>query len=112
MKTNDPAFRSVIANLEKASNGQALRDALAKYEPDWMKKYSGIEEDSASRSGSDLRTFDMSYSGVLPYLEWSHFNRMSGTDPEWFIPPEGGPGIRIIDFDPKYDRIDQDGNPI
>lgn len=114
MRNTDPTFRSAIANLEKASTGEALRNALVSYkEPDTGPH---ISSQTPTVSGGDQLT-DLNgvlgYSGALATLYRSHLANINGlTDPTWFDPPVIGPGDVLIDFNPDYKYIDQDGNKL
>lgn len=106
MRNNDPSFRSVIANLEKASTGDLLKNALVKYE----ELNVGPTIDSTS-GGSNIRDSLIEYSGALPTLYRSHTANMNGLSPEWGITPVIGPGEKLVDSG-DYEYVDQDGNPI
>lgn len=110
MNNTDPIFRSAIANLEKASTGDALRNALVTYkEPDL-----GPHISSANTGvGGSITDSILNYSGALPTLYSSHLANINGlTDPTWFDPPVIGPGDKLVDFNPDHKYVDQDGNKL
>ena len=126
MKTSDPRFRSAIANLEKASTGQALRDALI--DPEFgddltigriSTDVENPNDDSIAPSDDPLPLdprYNFSrpghYEGALPILEISHTGNFQDIDPDFFLEPVIGPGDTLIDFNPEYPIVDQDGNPV
>lgn len=116
MNNTDPIFRSAIANLEKASTGDALRNALAKYkEPDLGPHISSEVSVSSVNNGvgGSLTDSILNYTGALPTLYRSHLANINNlTDPTWFDPPVIGPGDKLVDFNPDYKYIDQDGNEL
>lgn len=115
MKNSDPRFRSAIANVEKASTGEALRLALVKYQPINIIKVDPITPNSLETLSDDASKLDVQYgyTGALAVLESSHTANINNlTDDTWFIPPVIGPGDVLIDFNPNYKCIDQDGNKL
>lgn len=108
MTNSDPRFRSVIANLEKASTGGALRDALVKVEEMDLNPVISNSTESA-----ELHSVVLGFSGALPTLYQSHTMNINNlTDQTWFLPPVIGPGDVLVDFNPDYKYIDQDGNEL
>lgn len=111
MTNSDPRFRSAIANLEKASTGEALRNALVKVEESDLGPV--ISDHMTTSSAAELNSGMLGYSGALPTLYHSHTMNINNlTDPTWFIPPIIRPGEVLIDFNPDYEYIDQDGNEL
>lgn len=104
MRTNDPMFRSVMANVEKASTGEELRSALADYDNTPPAK-------TLDSAGQEVGPTLYRYHGALATTYLSHRANMNETDPEFFIPPVIGPGDKLIDFG-DYEYVDQDGNPV
>ena len=118
MINSAPTFRSAIANVEKASTGEMLRKALATYtEPDTYDHIFSESSDSQTLGSSgkvhSISLEESGWSGAIPLLNHSHLENVEGgTDPTWFIPPVILPGEILIDFDPNYKYIDQDGNEL
>ena len=120
MLNTDPTFRSVIANLEKASTGAELRKALADYDETRDPGAPGIDPvrpDPLEPPEEKKPLNTGGWSGALVTLYASHFvNVRDHSDLSWFIPPgPPAPGEKIIDWDPDdpaNEYIDQDGNPV
>ena len=115
MLNNDPAFRTVIYNLEKASTGAELRNALAKKLETTRRNDPGRHIMSSSNVSVDVNN---QYSGALPTLQRSHAMNMSNIDRTWFDPfnPEplypGIPRIELPSIPDDCEQMDQDGNII
>lgn len=113
MTNSDPRFRSVIANLEKASTGEALREALVKVEESNLGPVISDHMTTSSTESAELSSAVLGFSGALPTLYHSHTMNINNlTDQTWFLPPVIGPGDVLIDFNPDYKYIDQDGNEL
>lgn len=109
VKNSDPVFRSAIANVEKASTGEALRKALVKYTPAISDAPNRLLGNNTEEVTDDI----YEYSGALATLYRSHAANVKNlSDVTWFDPPVIGPKDVLIDFDPRYKYIDQDGNEL
>lgn len=115
MTNSDPRFRSAIANVEKASTGEALRLALVKYEPVNLVQVDPITIDNTETQSNNPSKLDViyDYTGALPTLANSHAANIKNlTDVTWFDPPIIHPGEKLVDFNPNYKYVDQDGNEL
>jgi hypothetical protein len=114
MLNTDPRFRSVIANVEKASTGGALKNALV------CTTSSGESstDPRISSAGSESYSMLSNYAGAIPTLMLSHAANMSDIDQQWFDPFDptplypGIPVVRLPDIPDNCEQMDQDGNVI
>lgn len=66
-----------------------------------------------SSESAELSSAVLGFSGALSTLYHSHTMNINNlTDQTWFLPPVIGPGDVLIDFNPDYKYIDQDGNEL
>jgi hypothetical protein len=114
MLNTDPRFRSAIANVEKASTGGALKDALVTQ----IANQTSNDPYISSAGGGESYTMLSNYAGAIPTLQLSHAANMSNIDQQWFDPFDptplypGIPVVRLPDIPDNCEQMDQDGNVI